>query len=129
MDKKPMKVSLKKFTLEERYPELTISHHEEALICSAQFEMLCGYDEAVAELSPRMEALVSWVDEHDGFVGHIKAAIAQEVRSALLSTTGESVSVKGAEYSRITVGLTCIVFVKSESAFCREVQNLKDTLG
>ena len=126
MDK--TKVTIKKRTLAEKYPDLTISRHENALICSVRFDLLMDFEEAAAKLGEKMEELKNWVDENDGFVGHIKAALLHEVRSALLSTTGEDVSRKLSEYSKVSVALTCISFVKNEDMYCAQVRAIKDTL-
>lgn len=129
MDNKPVKVTLKKQTLAEKYPDLTISRHEDALICSARFELLMGFDEAAALVGEKMEGLRDWVNDNGAFVGHIKAALLHETRSALLSTTGEHVSAKLSEYSKVTVALTCIsLLVQDESAYCAQVRAIKDSL-
>ncbi len=123
MENKTLRVVTQKKSLASLFPELVVGRHEAALIASAEFVMNAGYEEALEKLGSKLQELADWVTENGALVGHMKAAVTLETRSALISTTGDGIRVKPSEYNKASVAMTCIaMLIPDEIAYCTKAE-------
>lgn len=104
--------------------ELTITHHENAVIVSAEREIRGDYNRVKEAMTRGLKDLADWVESQNGLVGHIKAHLSEKGYSAMLSTTGDDVQIKESDKQIVTVNLAVIVFVDNEEGLAEQVSQL-----
>ncbi|MBU4440692.1 MAG: hypothetical protein L6276_02520 [Acetobacterium sp.] len=104
--------------------DISITHHENAVIVSAEREISGDYAQVKETLALGLKELADWVDNQNGLVGHIKAHLSAKGNSAMLSTTGDAVQIKETEGTGILINLAVIVFVENETGLADQVTQL-----
>lgn len=101
--------------------DLAITHHENAIIISAEREISGDYLLIKDTLALGLKELADWVESQDGLVGHIKGHLTEKAKSAMLSTTGDGVQIKEAHHPVVILNLAVIVFVADEASLANQV--------
>lgn len=107
---------------------ISITHHENAVIVSAEQEIPGDYAQAKEVLALGLKKLADWVENQNGLVGHIKAHLSAKGNSAMLSTTGDAVQIKETDSTGVLINLAVIVFVENEAGLADQVARLLDRL-
>ncbi|MEA4807613.1 hypothetical protein LNN31_06100 [Acetobacterium wieringae] len=111
------------------HDDLSITHHENAVIVSAEREISGDYQLIKDALVLCLKELADWVESQDGLVGHIKAHLTEKGKSAMLSTTGDTVQIKEAHHPAVILNLAVIVFVADETALANQVAAMLEKLS
>jgi hypothetical protein len=109
--------------------DLSITHHENAIIVSAEREISGEYQQIKDALALGLKELADWVESQNGLVGHIKAHLTEKGKSAMLSTTGDEVQVKEAHHPAVILNLAVIVFVVDEAGLANQVSAMLENLS
>ncbi|KNZ40223.1 hypothetical protein [Acetobacterium bakii] len=104
--------------------ELSITHHENAVIVSAEREISGDYTRIKEALSIGLKSLAGWVENQNGLVGHIKAHLSEKGGSAMLSTTGDEVQIRETANPGVLINLAVIVFVENEVGLTDQVSKM-----
>ena len=113
--------SQEKFSLE--------SHsHDGASIVSGECILSVEDPETVRTmLAEQMQRLGDWVNEKEGYIGHIKAGFSTECTESF-SITDRKVRCHSPESTRIHINLAAIVFMISPDELKKQVKNIFLTL-
>lgn len=103
------------------HEDISITHHENAVIVSAEREISGDYILIKETLELGLKALADWVESQDGLIGHIKAHLTEKGKNAMFSTTGDVVHIKETHHPSVTLNLAVIVFVNDEAALADQV--------
>ncbi|WP_368292988.1 hypothetical protein [Dehalobacter sp. TBBPA1] len=107
--------------------EITVTHHEGAVIFSAERVIAKEYSWVRDRLNKELQSLAGWVEDQGGLVGHIKAFLIETGYSCMLSTTGGDVQIKETLKPKVTVNIALIVFIKNESElYSKLAETLKE---
>lgn len=109
--------------------DLSITHHENAIIVSAEREISGDYQLIKDALALGLKELANWVESQNGLVGHIKAHLTEKGKSTMLSTTGDTVQVKEAHHPAVILNLAVIVFIADEAALANQVSVMIEKLS
>lgn len=110
--------------LKSGHDGISITHHENAVIVSAQREISGDFTQVKETLAHGLKELADWVDSQNGLVGHIKAHLSTKGNSAMLSTTGDAVQIKETDSTSVTINLAVIVFIENETGLADQVTQL-----
>jgi len=108
---------------------ISITHHENAVIVSAEREISGDFTQTKETLTLGLKELADWVDNQNGLVGHIKAHLAEKGKSAMLSTTGDEVQVKEIHHPTVILNLAVIVFVADEDGLANHISAMIEKLS
>lgn len=108
---------------------ISIDQHEGTTICSVELEITKEYDELIKHLTVELELLTTYIDKIGGFVGHIKAFVVEQGRSAMLSTTGENVNKKEYQNDVVQLRLNIIVLGVSKTDLYNKVSEMLNNLN
>ena len=102
--------------------------HDGASIVSGEC-ILSGEDPETVRtmLAEQMQRLGDWVNEKEGYIGHIKAGFSTECTESF-SITDRKVRCHSPESTRIHINLAAIVFMISPDELKKQVKNIFLTL-
>lgn len=113
----------------ENYEGIEVSHHEGAIILSVERVITGEYELVRDTLSRELKILADWVEEQGGIVGHIKAFLAENGYTSMLSTTGGEVQIKESRKPKVVMKLAVIAFINDERKiwlkFAESLEKLK----
>lgn len=108
--------------------DLSITHHENAIIISAEREISGEYLPIKEAIAVGLNGLADWVESQNGLVGHIKTHLTEKGKSAILSTTGDGVQVNEVYHPKVILNLAVIVFAVDEADLANQVLTILNKL-
>jgi hypothetical protein len=75
-----------------------------------------------------LNELASWVDAHNGVIGHIKASVSENGRSSTISNTGDGVATREFAGDLTTISMASIVFSVPEHEYCEKFEEVVESL-
>jgi hypothetical protein len=103
----------------EHQPEINISRHEKALVCSAQIKLNLPYGELIAAVRGALGALAAAAEADGGMVGHIKSSVIHEDKASIFSAAGDDINLTEIKLDRCALSVAAIVFPADEDNFIK----------
>ncbi|MDK2943111.1 MAG: hypothetical protein PWP56_2624 [Acetobacterium sp.] len=114
--------------------QIATNLHEGAIAISGESQLdKIDFDSALKTIKTKFEDLAEWISISDGVVGHLKSFIMLDSQRAMISSTGDDVTIrliadKDNQQEKAVVNIALIVFGIDQNVLEEELIKLFDAL-